>query len=134
MPYTQALLKTAAVLATAGALPLFAVAAQPVHTQGPIPIQHLCGGVGEGSRQQLLAQAPNFNLGFWMVKGPRGAYLADVPVTIKNGNQIVAQFTAEGPLCYLKVPAGTYTIEGRHGGQARTIKARTGSKAYYLRW
>lgn len=32
MPYTQALLKTAAVLATAGALPLFAVAAKPVHT------------------------------------------------------------------------------------------------------
>jgi hypothetical protein len=132
MPYAQALLRTAAVLATAGALPLFAVAATPAPTQGPI--QYLCGGVGEGSRQQLLAQAPNFNLGFWMVKGPRGAYLADVPVTIKKGNQIVAQFTAEGPVCYLKVPAGTYTIEGQHDGQVRTIKVRTGSKAYYLRW
>ena len=128
----QALLKASATLATAGALALIPAAAQPVQTQSPI--QHLCGGVGEGSRQRLQAQASNFNLGFWMVKGPRGAYLADVPITIQKNEYILAKFTADGPLCYLKVPAGTYTIEGRHDGQTRTIKARTGSKAYYLRW
>ena len=132
MAHKQALLKLAATLAAAGALPLMSVAAQPVQTQGPI--QYLCGGVGEGSRQQLQAEASNFNLGFWMVKGPRGEYLADVPITIKKGDRTLAKFTADGPLCYLKLPAGTYTIEGWHDGQTRTIKASTGSKSYYLRW
>ncbi|MBW4047840.1 MAG: hypothetical protein HIU89_07870 [Proteobacteria bacterium] len=97
-------------------------------------ITHLCGGVGAAHLEALKAQAHAFNLGFWMVEGPRGAYLADVPIQIKAGGRIIATFTAEGPLCYLKVPAGEYTIVGSHKGQTRAIRAHSGSMNHYLRW
>ena len=106
--------------------------AATIHNQGSI--QYVCGGVGEGSLQKMQAQAAKFNLGFWMVKGPQGEYLAQVPVKIMRDGKVVARFTAGGPLCYLKVPAGTYTIEGRHDGQLRTIQAHSGTKTHDLRW
>ncbi len=95
---------------------------------------HLCGGVGEDSLKQLKAQAGDFNLGFWMVGGPGGAYLADVPIQIQSGGQTVTSFVADGPLCYLKLPAGRYTVTGTHNGQTRTMQMQSGSMNNYLRW
>ena len=125
--------KNAAVLAVAVILPLAVPRADAatVHTQGPV--QYVCGGVGQGALHHLQAQAGKFDLGFWMVKGPRGEYLADVPVKIAQHGKTLASFTAAGPLCYLKVPAGTYTITGSHDGVTRTIRA-SGGMAHVLRW
>ncbi len=97
-------------------------------------ISHLCGGVGDTSLRQLKTQAGNFNAGFWMVGGPDGAYLADVPIQIQSHGQTVASFTAGGPLCYVELPAGTYTLTGTHHGQARSIPLHAGSMNQYLRW
>jgi hypothetical protein len=97
-------------------------------------ITHRCGGVGESHLQQLKRQAHDFNLGFWMVEGPRGAYLADVPIEVKRGSRTVASFVADGPLCYLKLPAGTYNLLGIYKGELRTIQAHTGDMNVYLRW
>ena len=132
LPYPA--LKNAAALAVAVLLPLAAPQADAatVHTQGPV--QYLCGGVGEGALHRLQAQAGKFDLGFWMVKGPRGEYLADVPVKIAQHGKTLASFTAAGPLCYLKVSAGTYTITGSHDGATRTIRASSGEMGRELRW
>ena len=128
--------KFVVLLAAATLLPLAAMQVQAhaatIHTQGSV--QYVCGGVGQGALKHLQAQAGKFNLGFWMVKGPQGAYLANVPVKVMQGGKTVAQFTASGPLCYLKAPAGSYTIVGRHDGQTRTITAQSGTTAHYLRW
>ncbi|WP_199195216.1 hypothetical protein [Thiomonas sp. X19] len=97
-------------------------------------IVHLCGGVGDASLQQLKARAKDFNLGFWMVGGPGGAYLADVPIQIQSHGKTVASFTASGPLCYVKLPAGTYTVMGTHHGQTRSIQVHAGSMNQSLRW
>ncbi|MHB1691835.1 MAG: hypothetical protein ACYCSR_14520 [Thiomonas sp.] len=99
-----------------------------------LAIAHRCGGVGEGNLQQLKRQAHDFNLGLWMVEGPRGAYLADVPIQVKKGNKTVASFVADGPLCYLKAPAGSYTLVGIYKGRLRSIRAHTGNMNVYLRW
>ena len=124
---------TLAALAGAAALWVYSDA---VHaTSKPDPnITHMCGGVGAEHLKALQAQAHAFNLGFWMVEGPRGTYLADVPIQVKVAGKTIATFTAEGPLCYLKVPAGEYTIVGSHKGQTRAITAHSGSMNHYLRW
>jgi hypothetical protein len=120
-------------LASAAALWACADAAHAAASADPA-ITHLCGGVGAAHLKALKAQAHAFNLGFWMVEGPHGAYLADVPIQIKTGGRVIATFTAEGPLCYVKVPAGDYTIVGSHKGQTRAITAHSGSMNHYLRW
>ncbi|MDD4885797.1 MAG: hypothetical protein PHO64_02610 [Thiomonas sp.] len=111
--------------------PALSQAAQ-VHHAGNL--SYVCGGVGEGNLKALQAQAPQFNLGFWMVEGPRGAYLADVPIRIRHQGKTVAAFTADGPLCFVQAPKGSYTIEGTHKQQQRKITLHTGNKNAYLRW
>ena len=113
------------------AVPGLASAAE-VHHQGDI--SYVCGGVGETEMQDLKAMAPQFNLGFWMVEGPRGAYLADVPIRIEQKGRTLAEFTAGGPLCYVKAPAGQYTVRGRYKDEDRSVTVRTGNKNAYLRW
>ena len=111
--------------------PTLSQAAQ-VHQAGDL--SYVCGGVGQGSLKALQARSPQFDLGFWMVEGPKGAYLADVPIHVMQHGKTVAQFTAGGPLCYLKAPAGQYTIVGLHKQQERKIEMQTGNKDAYLRW
>ena len=117
------------------AAPVFAlsmVAAMPAAQAAGIT--HVCGGVGEGELKALEKRGPEFNIGFWMVKGPRGEYLADVPVRITQNGKTVAEFTAGGPLCWVKAPAGTYQIHATHDGVARSVTVKTGDKNVYLRW
>ncbi len=123
-------------LVTLACAPAFWACAEaaPATPQAEPGITHLCGGVGAAHLNALKAQAQDFNLGFWMVEGSRGTYLADVPIQIKVRGRTVATFTAEGPLCYLKVPAGEYTIVGSHKGQTHAITAHSGSMDHYLRW
>ena len=106
--------------------------AAEVHHAGDLA--YVCGGVGAGDLKALQAKAPEFNLGFWMVEGPQGAYLANVPIEVQHDGKTLARFTAEGPLCYLKAPAGHYTIIGSHRQQQRKIDIDTGNKDAYLRW
>ena len=123
------------VLALLGALSLAVPGvglAAEVHHQGGIA--YVCGGVGATEMQALKAMAPQFNLGFWMVERPRGAYLADIPIRIQRQGRTIAEFTAGGPLCFVQAPAGQYTIRGRYKGQERTIKVHTGNRNAYLRW
>ncbi|MDD4887408.1 MAG: hypothetical protein PHO64_10890 [Thiomonas sp.] len=82
----------------------------------------------------MKSRAADYNLGFWMVGGPGGAYLADVPIQIRSGSHTVASFTADGPLCYVKLPAGRYTVTGTHNGQTRSVQVHSGSMNNYLRW
>lgn len=130
---SQALRRGAVVGALAACLfsPGISQAAQ-VHHAGDI--SYVCGGVGEDALKDLQAQAPHYNMGFWMVEGPRGAYLAGVPIRILHQGKTVAEFTADGPLCYVQAPAGSYTIEGTHRQQQRRVTVHTGNKNAYLRW
>ena len=123
-----------ATVAAAALLGLGTAPAQAATVQTQGTIQYVCGGVGQGALAHMQAQAAKFNLGFWMVKGPQGEYLANVPVKVMHNGKTVATFTAGGPLCYLKAPAGSYTIEGHHDGQMRSITAHSGDMAQYLRW
>ena len=110
---------------------LLAVAAGGTHA-APLGANasYACGGVGSDSRRELAQQATGANLSLEMFVSPGGEYLADVDVTLTpTGNGEALRFRTEGPLCYLRVPAGRYRIEATFKGVTRSAKATVAASA-----
>lgn len=101
-------------LATAGVL----ACAQDLRWQTDNQVQYLCGGVGDESMEALQAERSAANLSLLFAASERGAYVADVAVTISgNGMSTPVQFTAGGPICLLKMAAGKYKIAATWEGK-----------------
>lgn len=98
------------------------------------PVSHLCGGIGKDARQELLSHRGDYNLGIWMTQGPRNSYLDNVALEIRRDGVSVASFTADGPICLVRLPPGAYTVIGRLHDQTRQIAVRTGELHAPLRW
>lgn len=84
----------------------------------------ICGGVGSDERRAMAGEAEGANLLLENLTAG-GAYVADVDVVLtpeRPGAPGFA-FRAEGPLCYLQVPPGTYRVEAIHEGKRRTARA-----------
>lgn len=84
----------------------------------------ICGGVGTDERRAMAHEAEGANLLLENFTAD-GAYLADVDVVLtpeRPGAPGFA-FKAEGPLCYLQVPAGAYRVEAVHDGKRRVARA-----------
>ena len=95
---------------------------------------HLCGGIGKEGRAEMLTHQKDFDLGFWLTEGKTDRYLAAVPITIQRDGTTVASFVSDGPMCYVKLPAGTYTVIGTHKGETRKAEIKTGSFGTFIRW
>lgn len=82
---------------------------------------YVCGGVSDEGMSALTAQRGSANGELLFTSGPKGAYLAQVTVSI-HGTHLKQplHFTSSGPLCLLKLPAGSYTVEAEY--QGHTIK------------
>jgi hypothetical protein len=109
---------TAASLLLAACLPLFA------HAKAAEGGSLICGGIGSDERRAMAAEAEGANLSLENATSS-GAYVADVDVLLspeKPGAPGFA-FKADGPLCYLQVPPGSYRIEAIHEGKRRTARA-----------
>ena len=91
-------------------------------------IEYVTGGVGLQSRQQLAAQAGQYNLQLEFAYGPQGEYLADVQVDITDakGASVLSTRT-DGPWLLAKLPAGTYTVKASFGDVTRTQKVNVGA-------
>ena len=84
----------------------------------------ICGGVGSDERRAMAHEAEGANLLLENFTDD-GAYVADVDVVLtpeRPGAPGFA-FKADGPLCYLQVPAGTYRVEAVHEGRRRVARA-----------
>lgn len=103
-----------------------AAVAWPVH--GGVMV---CGGVGSDEREALAQSARGANLALEFSVASRGAYLADVDVTLtplRDAGPSVAAH-ADGPVCYVKVPPGHYRIEATFEGETRTAQAAVPASA-----
>ena len=88
-----------------------------------------CGGVGSDERDKLEGYARDANLSLEMFISPGGEYVADVDVTMRPvgaGSEINVH--TDGPICYLRVPAGRYRIEATFSGVTRSAQATVGAK------
>ena len=109
-----------------------------VHTQGNV--SYVMGGVGEEHAQAMQAVRRGFPLSLLFVRKdkPKNAYLADVPVTIKDARgKAVLETTSDGPFLYVKLPPGQYVVSATHEGKTRTAHvyvSRKGRKHLVFEW
>lgn len=127
MKYIHAFILSAAVVGVL-TFPAMANAAslEPVDSSG-VQIQrqqqngisYLSGGVGE-DEAKAIQQATGYNLHMTFSIGPEGKYVPDVDVTVQGAQgQSVLTLTQAGPLVYVQLPAGKYTVVATRNGEAK---------------
>jgi hypothetical protein len=84
-----------------------------------------CGGVGLEERDALARLEAGANLKLIFAAGPRGEYLANVEVALSDRQSKVAavRFIAEGPICLIKAPAGSYRVDASVGDRKSSVSA-----------
>jgi hypothetical protein len=88
----------------------------------------VCGGVGNDARRDLAAAADGASLALQFSLAGRGNFIADVDVTITpaKGTPITAK--TDGPICYIQLPPGRYTVEASYNGTRKAASATVPAK------
>lgn len=112
--------------ASVTASPAFAADEAPaMREQGAL--QYRCGGIGKDESTAMRSAMKDYPLSL-LFAAKDGEYLADLTVTIEGGKQ-TQTFTASGPVCLLKLPAGSYTVSATtKDGQNQKRQVRVGAK------
>ncbi|WP_214510949.1 carboxypeptidase regulatory-like domain-containing protein [Pseudomonas brassicacearum] len=102
------------------------VQVQPLQQNG---ISYLSGGIGE-DEARAIGQAQGYNLHMTFAVGPENKYIPDVEVVIqKASGQTLLTLTEAGPLVYVQLPPGKYSVVATRNGEARRDTAEVGSGA-----
>lgn len=103
-----------------------------VASAAPVPrVPWACGGVTSEERRELPARVPDANLELLFVAGARGAYTAGTEWRIVDrDNHPLAYGSADGPQCFVRLPAGPVRVEATLNGETKSAKAnmRAGGK------
>jgi hypothetical protein len=92
-------------------------------------IAYLSGGVGE-DESKAIQQTTGYNLHMTFSTGPKDEYVPDVNLVIqKNPGQPVLTLSQAGPLVYVQLPPGKYTVVATRNGEERRDTADVGSGA-----
>lgn len=127
-------------LATVGVLMfpamLQAASLDPVDTAG-VQVQrqeqngiaYLSGGIGE-DESKAIQQTTGYNLHMTFSVGSLNEYIPDVTLVIEKAKgQPVLTLDNAGPLVYVQLPAGKYTVTATRNGEVRHDVADIGSGA-----
>ena len=82
-------------------------------------VKYISGGVGLDARADVQHQAQSYNLRM-MFAELSGAFLIPDSVSLRKGQTEVLNVGNAGPLLYVNVPNGTYTIHASYRGVVRT--------------
>lgn len=123
------------------AIPLALMLAMPAtaantRPSGSSEARVLSGGVGSGERERLAEQARGYELKLVFTSN-KGAYLADVPVTISDAKgHVVVDDVSQGPWMFVDLPPGAYSVKASYGGKADTRRITVGKsqKTVQFRW
>ena len=100
------------------------VQAQPQQQNG---ITYLSGGIGL-DESRTIEQAQGYNLHMTFAVGPQNQYTADVDVVVQKApGQALLTLDNAGPLVYMKLPAGKYSVIATRHGEERRDTADVGS-------
>ncbi|MGY2185974.1 hypothetical protein D3C87_1426750 [compost metagenome] len=92
-------------------------------------IAYLSGGIGE-DESRAIQQATGYNLHMTFSVGPENKYIPDVDVLVQKApGQTVLTLSQAGPLVYVQLPAGKYTVVATRNGEERRDTADIGSGA-----
>ena len=90
----------------------------PLQTQGAASFT--CGGIGEASSKAMLAARKDYPLSLLFATAA-GEYMASVTVTIKDAKGAsVLTVPSTGPVCLIKLPDGSYTVEAQAMGKSKS--------------
>lgn len=82
-------------------------------------ITYLSGGIGE-DEAKAIQQTTGYNLHMTFTIGPEGKYVPDVELVIQSTQgQSVLTLSQAGPLVYVQLPAGKYTVVATRHGEAK---------------
>jgi hypothetical protein len=114
-------------LALAGAL-----VGAGAHADGPDmaregAVAYFCGGVGADERRAMKALEAAADLKLLFVTAKRGGYLAGAELTVSDAGAARLRIVAGGPICLLRLPAGSYRIAAAMGGTTRVAQIAIGA-------
>jgi hypothetical protein len=99
---------------------------QPMQQNG---ITYLSGGIGE-DEARAIGQAQGYNLHMTFAIGPENKYVPDVDVTVLNASgQTLLTLSDAGPLVYVQLPPGKYSVVATRNGEERRDTADVSSGA-----
>lgn len=102
------------------------VQVQPMQQNG---ITYLSGGIGE-DEARAIGQAQGYNLHMTFAIGPENKYVPDVDVTVQSASgQTLLTLSDAGPLVYVQLPPGKYSVVATRNGEERRDTAEVGSGA-----
>lgn len=120
-------MKTPIALAAASIIALVTVSPLSAQTLSATPssaariagVPYSAGGVGLEQRNEMQRLAASHNL---LVKfaEANGDYLVPETVSVRKGNTEVLSVTDAGPLLYVNLPNGTYTVAATYKGVVRS--------------
>ncbi|MBK5526266.1 carboxypeptidase regulatory-like domain-containing protein [Pseudomonas sp. TH08] len=118
-------LSVAAVAALLFPVMLQAASLEPINSAG-VQVQqqqqngtrYLAGGIGE-DEAKAIQQSSGYNLHMTFAVGAQDEYTADVDVTIQKTGQTVLTLNQTGPLVYVQLPPGKYTVVATRKGEPR---------------
>jgi hypothetical protein len=108
-----------------------AASAQDFPMKEQAGVRWTCAGIGQTERAALAKLEPQSNLKLVFAGGKEGAYLARVGVSLTDaaGKKTKLQFTADGPICLIQAPAGSYRVDATYADSKRTASATLGKEA-----
>ena len=103
------------------AAPLAAATQETVSVVTVTTTPYLNGGIGEDEAATIRSKANDFSLRLTFAEGPNNELTANVPVVITDarGDPILALPDA-GPLLYVMLPKGSYTVTAQAHEVAET--------------
>jgi opacity protein-like surface antigen len=101
----------------------------PMRSEGAL--QYACGGIGFDESTAMRAAMKDYPLSL-LFAAKDGEYLADIQVEVKGARDSY-RFTADGPVCLLQLPEGTYSVQATaRNGQARSLQTHVGKERHSL--
>ena len=88
-------------------------------------ITYISGGIGSDEVLAMKKEQSSYPLSMVFSEGKRGAYLADVHVTVRDrGGKVVLESDSSGPIMLVKLPPGEYRVTAELRGKAlhRSVK------------
>jgi hypothetical protein len=99
-------------------------------------IAYLSGGIGE-DEAKAIQQATGYNLHMTFSIGVEGKYIPDVDLLIQNAQGAVLTLSQAGPLVYVQLPPGKYTVVATRNGETKrdtTDVASAGARNLVFNW
>ncbi|HSD38962.1 MAG TPA: hypothetical protein VLC92_15725 [Rhodocyclaceae bacterium] len=86
-------------------------------------ISYLCGGIGDESLAQIKGAEGSADAQLVLTMGGGGNYLSDVKLSVSSTDKKhTATWQAAGPICLLKLPPGSFSVDASHGAEHRSAR------------